>query len=87
MTREVYDHLRAVHRGDLDPKPVEASRYGPPRPPDPWPTVTINSGANERQVPAPRDLVDQRRQINALAYLGDDWPLIVAASSKGHAAR
>lgn len=46
-----------------------AHQYGPPRLPHPWPTVTIDAGARERDVPQPRALVEQRRQINALAYL------------------
>lgn len=49
------------------------SRYGPPIPPDPWPTVTIGHPSSskdpERVVPMPQALVNQRRQINALAYI------------------
>lgn len=43
--------------------------YGPPALPHPWPTVTVGAGAREYQEPQPRALVEQRRQINALAYL------------------
>ncbi|HEY9523894.1 MAG TPA: hypothetical protein VIR33_11695 [Thermopolyspora sp.] len=46
-------------------------RYGPPRL-EHAPTVTVGhpqSRQGERDVPQPRALVEQRRQINALAYL------------------
>lgn len=44
-------------------------RYGPPALPHPWPTVTVDAGAREREVPQPRAVVEQRRQLNARAYL------------------
>lgn len=44
-------------------------QYGPPRLEHPPPTVTVGAGSSERQVPQPSALVEQRRQINALAYL------------------
>lgn len=48
-------------------------RYGPPAPPDPWPTVKVGHPSSfadpEHEVPQPEALIRQRRQINALAYL------------------
>lgn len=48
-------------------------QYGPPIPPDPWPTVTVGHPKSyrdpEREIPAPESLIRQRRAINALAYL------------------
>lgn len=47
-------------------------RYGPPRLEHPPPTVTVGhpgSRHGEREVPQPRAILEQRRQINARAYL------------------
>lgn len=52
--------------------------YGPPTPPKPWPTVTIGHPASrygEQVAYQPRELVQQRRTINAIAYLSPD-PLL-----------
>lgn len=46
--------------------------YGPPRLEHPAPTVTIGhplARGGERDVPQPAAILDQRRRINARAYL------------------
>lgn len=49
-----------------------ARQYGPPAPPVPWPTVTVGHEKHrdgERLVYQDPKIVQQRRQLNALAYL------------------
>ena len=65
--------------------PTVAHEYGPPIPPNPWPKVTVGhpSGRHgEYEVNVHPAVVQQRRQISALAYLGEDWPRILGVASE-----